>query len=253
MPANSLGLLAVVVPVHAAEDHTFSPQDTTVVLSGIPFPEGTTLHLPSEAQSGDRYGFADVDGSCSPQTPIQLAAPPGTTIAGGASALFVEPFQAAAAEFDEASKSWAIVSKSSNALVPGLNLVDNGIAAPVTLTSAMQDLITIGPSTFPKGVNVFLVATVNASSPTVNAYGKLSAQILIDGGVPLRGGNRPTVDVVPAAGQPPSAQVTVMFQFFVAPGSHTFKLQASSTVPNMVADAAAPGCEMTIFVFGPVA
>jgi hypothetical protein len=253
MPVNSLGILATVVSVRAAATFTFSRQDTTAALSAIPSPGGTTVRLPSDSQSGDRFEFADVDGSCSPGSPIVLAASPNSTVAGGASVVFVEPFQAAATVFDEASKSWAVVSKSSSAPVPNLNLVDNGIASPVELTPTMQDLVTIGPLNFLQNATVFFIATVNASGETVDASGKLSAQITIDGGVPQRGGNRAVVDVVPPPDEKPNAQITLMFQFGVAAGSHTFKLQASSTVDELVAGGGVPGCEMSIFVLGPIA
>src|SRR5579872_4770232 len=91
MSQNSTGQLRIVVPVVAAADYSFAPTDDTAVLRQIP-PGGTVLHLPSGAQSGDRYEFADGDGSCSGAQPITVAAPSGTTIRGGSAIQFAAAF-----------------------------------------------------------------------------------------------------------------------------------------------------------------
>jgi hypothetical protein len=252
MPANSLGVISVIVHIDKAASYTFSPQDTTALVTNIPFPGGTTLHMPDKAQSGDRFEFC-TDSSCGGTTPLVLDAPPGTTIDGGASVSFVEPFSSAAAVFEENTQTWSVASKSSAAAVSGLNLLDNGAGAPVLLGGPMTDVVTIGPVTFLKGSTIYVSGTINAASPTVNASGTLSAQVLLDGGVMLRGGNSPLIDVAPPAGVAPQASIMTQFQFFVAAGAHTFKLQAASTVANMSALGGAPGSELSIFVFGPTA
>ena len=94
--------------------YSFSPADDLAAIRGLT--AGALLTLPSSPQSGDTYGFADVDGSCSSTHPITVAiSGPGQTIQGGAAVQFATAFASATFVFDEASKSWAVTAKSASA------------------------------------------------------------------------------------------------------------------------------------------
>jgi hypothetical protein len=112
MPSNSVGVITVVVDVIAKASYSFSPQDSLAACSRIP-PGGTILRLPDKPQTGDRYEFVDLDGSCSPAKPITLVAGAGQTIEGGATFVFVSPFSWGFATFDEQLGAWALESPAT--------------------------------------------------------------------------------------------------------------------------------------------
>jgi Pectate lyase superfamily protein len=107
MARNSTGTISIVVPVEALAAYAFSLADDVAAVSEIPT-GGTILQLPSENNSGDSYGWGDVDGSCSSANPLIIAAGEGTTIRGGSSLVTTTAFTAGRVEFDATSDSWIV-------------------------------------------------------------------------------------------------------------------------------------------------
>lgn len=132
MARNSTGTLAIVVPVVAAESYSYSTQDDLAAISEIPATTGTTLYLPAGdgpgqgPSLGDSYAWADVDGSCSPTSPLVVVAPNGTTIRGGGSLTLTSAFAAGRVTFVDNTSEWSVQS-----------LTETSATGAVTLTGAV--------------------------------------------------------------------------------------------------------------------
>jgi hypothetical protein len=107
VPANATGTITVTVPVVGLAAYDYSLQDDYAACEEIPA-GGTTLRLPAEANSGDSYGFGDVDGSCSGSNPIIVSAPAGTTIRGGATFSVTNAYASGRVRFNGTNDSWVV-------------------------------------------------------------------------------------------------------------------------------------------------
>ena len=245
MPANSLGLLTIVVAVNAQATYTFSPQDSVASLTGIPN-GGTTLHLPPDPSSGDRYEFADADGSCSATNPIILAAAAGTTIRGlsATQVAFSQPFSSGACVFDEARKAWLVVS-SANAnpnTIEQIAMFSN--TAAVTLTSAgvqvLQGSVTVGGQDSGLFFSGFL-SVLNPNGPV--ADGGAQAVLTVDG--VTQDAFAPAQDF----GTVGLADVHLSGFIQLATGAHTLGLKGSApTAAGLIVPVNAG--HLTVFRFG---
>ena len=130
MPSNSAGQIEIVSDCEAQSTFSFSTQDTIVHVSDIPT-GGTILHLPSPLPTdGDRYEFADIDGSCGPGSPLAITDPNGHAIAGSATRMFTSPFSWGVVRFDAKSASWSLLSQASANTNAGIiSVADNAALA----------------------------------------------------------------------------------------------------------------------------
>lgn len=114
MPGNSTGQIAIVVDVVGQATAEFSTQDTLAHVSQIPT-GGTSLRLPDELPgAGDRYEFADLDGTCGPASPITLTDPNGHPIAGALSQVFTAPFAWGIVVYDKIARAWSLQSSGAS-------------------------------------------------------------------------------------------------------------------------------------------
>lgn len=108
MPANSTGLIEIVVDVVAQAAHEFSTQDTIAHVSQIPS-GGTVLSLPeTQPSDGDVYAFADLDGTCSASHPLHVTDPNGHDIAGSATQTFTTAFAWGVVRYDAKARLWSL-------------------------------------------------------------------------------------------------------------------------------------------------
>jgi hypothetical protein len=106
MPQNNTGTIAIVSPIVGESFYSFSPQDTYAALAEIPT-FGVTLQLPADPSDGDRYEFADVDGTCSALNPIILGGN-GHNLQGLEVIIFYAPYDAGYVWFDANSSTWVL-------------------------------------------------------------------------------------------------------------------------------------------------
>lgn len=207
MPANSTGLIEIVVDVVAQAAHEFSTQDTIAHVSQIPS-GGTVLSLPDAAPSdGDVYAFADLDGSCSSGHPLHITDPNGHDIAGSATQTFTTAFAWGVVRYDAQSRLWSLMTgtvggagpaAASNLLVvqPGGTAAGNVFTTPAAAFTARNlingpaliyfDITKNGGAAIHLPSAAFTEPTTFAASFDPNNTGTF-AEIIADPGVTLNG------------------------------------------------------------------
>ena len=169
MARNNLGVILHVVPVVKQAFYAFSASDDLATLRKIPA-GGIVLELPPDPQSGDKYGFADLDGSCSSASPITIAAGGGTSLRGSAAISSTSAYAAGTLTYDETSSSWALSDEGAHAGAL--------ITTPTTWTVDPQDSTGSASDKNPgtSSLPLLTIARLNAAL----AYAKVRAALVVN-------------------------------------------------------------------------
>lgn len=215
MPANNVSIIEVYRTLSAVAAATFSTQDTGVFLklvpAGVP---GMILTLPAEPSDGDRYFFADVDGSVSISHVLEVKPDPGgsATIDGASVAAYFQSKVSGWFVFDGDANNWVPVLSGTAAFETGANQITTAsTGAPATLgdltsgTATPIILFAIGmkpKSTGNVQLDINLVYTLSAADTVTMAVGTQNNCSSIAGGTQVFASPQLNVESGQGAGQP---------------------------------------------------
>jgi hypothetical protein len=251
MSANSTGVIRQVVDVVGLSTYSFSRQDDVAALTRIPPEGGTTLKLPAGSQSGDAYEAFDVDGSCDVGSPIVLVAPAGTTVRGGSSVTFVDPFSSLRAVFDETTSQWALSqSQPPSAAARHRDFVGNGTFTVPSGVTSFRALLWGGGGGGGNGAGGAAASPV----PQAGGGGGGGALLVVADFADVASGDAFTVGVGAGGGSNGQGGVTSVSDAsgfgVVAPGGSAGQ-SGSTSAPGVPALGGAPSTSQAQSVFAP--
>jgi hypothetical protein len=215
MPANNVTLLEVYQHLSNVAAFTYSPQDTGVFLKNVPAGlPGMIITMPADPSDGDRYSFADVDGSLSTAHVLEVRPDPaGTaTIDGAVAVAYFTAKAGATFIFDGDANDWVVVDSATGAFDTNANVVStNQAGGPATLgdlttgTATPINLFAIGMKPKSSGLVellVMLTFALSAADTVTMAVASQADVSAITGGTQVTASPQLNVESGQGAGQP---------------------------------------------------